>query len=689
MYVVSGSCVVTVDGNESVTATFAEGANTLSVSVTGNGMVTRSPDLTTYANGASVTLTANPASGWHLDRWEGDLSGSVSPISITMDGNKAVTAVFVPDVVTLTVISAHGVITKEPDQETYTYGTEVVLTMGAVDPGWTFTAWSEPGCTGTGPCTVTMDADKTVTASFTQNEYTLTVTAGTGGSVTKTPEQATYHLGDLVTLTAMSDPGYSFSEWTGNHSGTVSPVEITITGDMTIIASFTEIPCYVPDLIADIEAANSEPDATAIDLDADCTYSLTAANAADPDGYGPVGLPPIITPVTLLGSNTTITRDAGAAAFRLFYVTSTGSLTIENVTLSNGLAQGGNGGNALYDGGGGGGGMGGAIFNRGALSLTNVSLIGNNALGGNGGNDASGLSAAAGGGGMGGNGQGGLGGNLGGAGGGINGGAGGISGSNAGQPGGVGGGGGGAANLGGYGNGGNGGFGGGGGGGNTLLGGIGGFGGGGGGNQTTGSAGGFGGGAGAAWVGGGGAGLGGAIFNDGGTLILLSSTFADNSANGGNGTVGTGATGGGGSGFGGAVFNHLGTLQITNPTFNNNIVVAGTGGVNGNAEAPDVYDLYDLSLSVVGQGSITKDPNQASYFYGQEVTVTATPDEGWSFSAWTGDCAGQGNPCTLTMDGDKTVGATFELNVVSLTINQSTGGTISADPEVLTTTAML
>ena len=282
---------------------------------------------------------------------------------------------------------------------------------------------------------------------------------------------------------------------------------------------------------------------------------------------------------------------------------------------------------------------------------------------------------------MGGNGQGGLGDNLGGAGGGINGGAGGISGSNAGQPGGVGGGGGGAANLGGYGNGGNGGFGGGGGGGNTLLGGIGGFGGGGGGNQTTGSAGGFGGGAGAAWVGGGGAGLGGAIFNDGGTLILLSSTFADNSANGGNGTVGTGATGGGGSGFGGAVFNHLGTLQITNPTFNNNIVVAGTGSVNGNAEAPDVYDLYDLSLSVVGQGSITKDPNQASYFYGQEVTVTATPDEGWSFSAWTGDCAGQGNPCTLTMDGDKTVGATFELNVVSLTINQSTGGTISADPE--------
>ena len=56
----NGPCVVTVDGNESVTATFVEGANTLDVTVVGNGTVIKSPDQVTYPNGASVSLTATP-----------------------------------------------------------------------------------------------------------------------------------------------------------------------------------------------------------------------------------------------------------------------------------------------------------------------------------------------------------------------------------------------------------------------------------------------------------------------------------------------------------------------------------------------------------------------------------------------------------------------------------------------------
>ena len=62
------------------------------------------------------------------------------------------------------------------------------------------------------------------------------------------------------------------------------------------------------------------------------------------------------------------------------------------------------------------------------------------------------------------------------------------------------------------------------------------------------------------------------------------------------------------------------------------------------------------------------------------MTVTATPDLGWSFSAWTGDCAAQGNPCTLTMDGAKAVSASFTQDEYALNITQATGGTISASP---------
>jgi hypothetical protein len=52
------------------------------------------------------------------------------------------------------------------------------------------------------------------------------------------------------------------------------------------------------------------------------------------------------------GSGETISRAAAAAAFRLFDVGVGASLTLSDVTLSNGLAQGGNGGAGNWNGGG-------------------------------------------------------------------------------------------------------------------------------------------------------------------------------------------------------------------------------------------------------------------------------------------------------------------------------------------------
>ena len=85
--------------------------------------------------------------------------------------------------------SAHAAVTKAPDQLTYTYGTSVLLTMGTVDVGWTFTGWSGGGCSGTAPCTVTMYSHINVTANFTLSTYILDVSkTGTGaGTVTSNP----------------------------------------------------------------------------------------------------------------------------------------------------------------------------------------------------------------------------------------------------------------------------------------------------------------------------------------------------------------------------------------------------------------------------------------------------------------------------------------------------------------------
>ena len=60
----------------------------------GQGAVARDPDKTRYNANEEVQLTATPESGWSFSHWSGDYSGSDSPISITMDANKTITAYF-------------------------------------------------------------------------------------------------------------------------------------------------------------------------------------------------------------------------------------------------------------------------------------------------------------------------------------------------------------------------------------------------------------------------------------------------------------------------------------------------------------------------------------------------------------------------------------------------------------------
>jgi hypothetical protein len=271
----------------------------------------------------------------------------------------------------------------------------------------------------------------------------------------------------------------------------------------------------------------------------------------------------------------------GGSAMRLFYIGSGSTLSINDLTLADGISQGGNGAAGTGTGGGGGAGLGGAIFdNGGSLVLQRSTLKGNTAEGGNGGAGQYLTGTGGGGGGLGG-GNGVTSGN----GGGFNGGL---------YPGGNGGfGGGGGASLtstGGGGAGGNGGFGGGAGGTSTGNGtpATAGFGGGG---SFTGAAG-FGAGSGAA-AGGGGAGMGGAIFNDAGTVTLENSTLTSNTAQGGTG-------GHSGSGLGGAVFNYNGTLDVTNVTISGNTATGGRG----------IYNLGDagtatavLNNTIIGQSS--------------------------------------------------------------------------------------
>lgn len=97
---------VLTNPNLTVSAIFAVLTGTqrsLTVNISGEGTVTKSPQQSNYANNASVTLTAAPAPGYVFATWSGDSNITSNPLTLVMNTNKAVTANFtVPPIVTIT-----------------------------------------------------------------------------------------------------------------------------------------------------------------------------------------------------------------------------------------------------------------------------------------------------------------------------------------------------------------------------------------------------------------------------------------------------------------------------------------------------------------------------------------------------------------------------------------------------------
>jgi formylglycine-generating enzyme required for sulfatase activity len=210
---------------------------TYSLAVTAqDGSVTRNPDRASYAHGETVTLEAIPSTGYRFSDWTGDLSGSTNPTTLVMDAHKSVSAGFALQAYTLTVTALDGSVTRSPDQASYRHGDTVTLEASA-NTGYQFTQWLEDLSGNTNPVTLIMDADKSVSAGFVRQVYSLTV-AARDGSVTKSPDQATYPHGAAVTLKAVPNTGYSFKHWTGDLSGNTNPTALVVDTDKSVTASF-------------------------------------------------------------------------------------------------------------------------------------------------------------------------------------------------------------------------------------------------------------------------------------------------------------------------------------------------------------------------------------------------------------------------------------------------------------------
>ena len=133
------------------------------------------------------------------------------------------------------------------------------------------------------------------------------------------------------------------------------------------------------------------------------TITLLGNDTNNPFAFGPTALvignvlgTPKADDLTIQGDSTSGVTISGNDARRIFGIFGGSTLSLNDVTLTDGKAVGGNGG---AGGGGGGAGLGGAIFNDGTLKLVQSTVTGNSALGGSGGGSGSSFNTLGGGGG--------------------------------------------------------------------------------------------------------------------------------------------------------------------------------------------------------------------------------------------------------------------------------------------------
>src|SRR6266496_460168 len=110
-----------------------------------------------------------------------------------------------------TITNGSGGINRNPTNAPYPSGAVVTLTA-TPSSGWMFTSWSGDIASNVNPTNVTMDAEKTITANFSQlPNYALSV--GISGQCYVNPPGGTFLSNTVVALTATPSNGWIFLNW--------------------------------------------------------------------------------------------------------------------------------------------------------------------------------------------------------------------------------------------------------------------------------------------------------------------------------------------------------------------------------------------------------------------------------------------------------------------------------------------
>jgi len=240
----------------------------------GEGTLEASPAGPYYDPGTVVTLTAKPAPDWKVSKWEpAAFPPDTETRDITMNSDQQVKVFFVPlkDLFNLTVSTigiGHVDLAPEPVQAdsaagvfSYYDGTNVTLTAVSDTSAMEFTEWSGDLTGSNNPETVSVTSNLNITATFapTATQYKINVTVVGKGEVSYDPEPYPYYdsydSSTVVTMVAAPLSGFEFTGWSGDVTSDNDTVIVTMNTDFNLTVTFSEI--SVPGGILEIDTTQS------------------------------------------------------------------------------------------------------------------------------------------------------------------------------------------------------------------------------------------------------------------------------------------------------------------------------------------------------------------------------------------------------------------------------------------------
>ena len=197
-----------VTANHTIAASFAINTYTLTYTAGVGGSISGDSPQTVNAGGSGTEVTAVPDAGYHFVDWsDGVLTVSRTDSNVTAD--ISVTANFALNSYTITYTAGPNGTISGISLQTVNYGGSGTEVTAVPADGYHFVDWSD-GVLTAFRTDLNVTADTSVSANFASNTYTLTYTAGVGGSISGTSPQTRHLRGLRHTGDGRSEPWLFF-----------------------------------------------------------------------------------------------------------------------------------------------------------------------------------------------------------------------------------------------------------------------------------------------------------------------------------------------------------------------------------------------------------------------------------------------------------------------------------------------